>query len=100
MNHAWNDWFKVTVWTSWKVQDWSLSGKVWGSLKAIESLIASTFLGIFYTEMHFYVHMECVTYHVTFMFITTIKAGQKSDYWSCLCVGEIMNPKFVLPVIK
>ena len=50
--------------------------------------------------MHFYVHMECVTYHVTFMFIITIKAGKKSDYWSCLCEGEIMNPKFVLPVIK
>ena len=30
--------------------------------------------------MRFYVRMECVTYHVTFMFIITIKAGKKSDY--------------------
>ena len=40
---------KLLLWASCKVQDWSLSGKLWGSLEEIESLIASTvFWNIFY----------------------------------------------------
>ena len=40
---------KLLLWASCKVQDWSLSGKLWGSLEESESLIASTvFWNIFY----------------------------------------------------
>lgn len=40
---------KLLLWASCKVQDWSLSGKLWGSLEEIESLIPSTvFWNIFY----------------------------------------------------